>query len=206
MVIKGRVSIRDIVFKNEIIDKKSSERIKKLQARIQKMLKALSSKKKKSKPNMPYKKHSTPPKIMLEKDSIVLHKLGKAFIMPKIKAIDVYGTPIDIETIGSVDVNKAGEYPLHFIAIDKSNNVTIKTQLVIVQSDGIKTNIAKLTKKVHQLAKESTSALKDRDEKATDDQEEEYPTENSSDFEMTNKMILENEYLQQLIANDFEEM
>ena len=177
MVIRGRVSIKNIKFKNRLfkIDKKKFVKIPK-------------------KKSIPYKKHNTPPKIILNKNSKHIYTLGEKFIFPDVKAIDTYGNILKIERVGYVDTQKVGKYVLNYIAIDKAGNVAIKGEVIIVQNT------------------ETNASVKTSKEKYIEKQKKEIPTssekinnENVSEIIMTEEMILENEYIKELIATDFGE-
>ena len=184
MVIRGRVSIRNIKFKNRLFKTNKKKFVKTPKHLI-------STPKKKP---IPYKKHNIPPKIILKKNSKRIFTLGEKFIFPNVKAIDTYGNILKTERVGYVDTQKVGKYVLNYIAIDKSGNVAIKGEVIIVQN--IDTN----------------TSLKTSKEKYVEKKKKEIPTssekinnENVSEVIMTEEMILENEYIKELIATDFGE-
>ena len=177
MVIRGRVSIKNIKFKNRLfkMNKKKFVKIPK-------------------KKSIPYKKHNTPPKIILNKNSKHIYTLGEKFIFPDVKAIDIYGNILKIERVGYVDTKKVGKYVLNYIAIDKAGNVAIKGEVIIVQNT------------------DTNASVKTSKEKYVEKKKKDIPTsskkinnENISEIIMTEEMILENEYIKELIATDFAE-
>ena len=177
MVIKGSLSIRNIIFKNRLTKRVIDSST--LLSHIN------------SNGNLPY----TSPKIFLKRNSILFHPLGEEFFIPHIEAIDMYGNKIKVETVGYVDAYKVGKYHLHYIATDRVGNVTTENQLVIVQKELNSNSLLALNKKFDEIIPKSITSLPKNKEE---------PKENISDFIMSDEMILENEYLQQLIANDFE--
>jgi len=173
MVVKGRISIRNINFKNSLIAH-------------------LPPSASKQKERVVYPKHNIPPKILLKKNSIT-HPLGEEFIVPNIKAVDLYGNILEPEVVGFVDSQKEGKYVLNYIATDQAGNVTTQRQVVIVQKEG-----------THNFSeRENSNQRKEREEHSPLPVTME--NQNVSDIVMTDEMILENEYLKELIASDFYE-
>ena len=130
MVIKGSLSIRNIIFKN---------RLTKRVIDSSKFLSHINSN-----ANLPY----TSPKIFLKRNSILFHPLGEEFFIPHVEAIDSHGNNIDVETVGYVDAYKVGKYYLHYIATDRLGNVTTENQLVLVQKELNSNALLALNKKV----------------------------------------------------------
>ena len=174
MVVKGRISIRNINFKNSLI-KHHKPSISKHQNMLT------------------YKKHNIAPRIFLKKNSII-HPLGKEFILPNIKAVDLYGNILETETVGYVDGKKEGKYVLNYIATDQAGNVATQRQVVIVKNITSNDFFETFTQNSIELNEEdfsSTPIIMDY--------------QNVSEIVMTDEMILENEYLKELIASDFNE-
>ena len=175
MVVKGRISIRNINFKNELI--KVSKPF--TPTHIQ--------------PTSTYKKHNIPPKILLKKNSQLIHPLGEEFVLPEIKAVDIYGNILTTEVVGYVDSQKKGKYVLNYIATDQAGNVATQRQVIIVKNVNNKNFIEAFNRNtIGTEEKEQLSSV---------------PTiiknQNVSEIIMTDEMILENEYLEELIATDF---
>ncbi len=185
MVIKGSLSIRNILFRKRLTrrDIESSKFLSHLN------LKA----------NIPYKKNTSPPKIFLKKNSVLFHPLGEEFFIPHVEARDMYGNNINVETVGYVDAYKVGRYYLHYIATDRAGNVTTENQLVIVQKELNSDSFLALNQKSNKIIQKSITPVSNMNK-----EKKEESKENVSDFVMSDEMILENEYLQQLIANDFQ--
>jgi len=187
MVVKGRISIRNIKFKKSLIKALKTSKVSKPFTLRPKKIVA-------------YKKHNRAPKIFLKKNSIV-HPLGKEFIVPNIKAVDIYGNILEPEVVGYVDSKKEGKYVLNYIVTDQAGNVATQRQVVLVKN---------VKNQNFQDSKNFENTIETFDENAIEIEGEELSppspqmdNENVSEVIMTDEMILENEYLQELISSDF---
>jgi len=104
-----------------------------------------------------------------------------------------YRDILEPEVVGFVDSQKEGKYVLNYIATDQAGNVATQRQVVLVQKKG-----------THSFSKrEHTNQREEREEHSPLPVTME--NQNVSDIVMTDEMILENEYLKELIASDFYE-
>ncbi|MCK5853656.1 MAG: DUF5011 domain-containing protein [Sulfurovaceae bacterium] len=76
------------------------------------------------------------PRIILEEGSLIYHKLGEPFFEPGATATDYSGIPIDIDTIGEVDINKVNRYVLTYIATDENGYTSTKARVIMVHKVG----------------------------------------------------------------------